>query len=344
MGSIVSSKNNISSCKNIIASCSEDGEIRLWNINSTIPNKILMGHLGSVLTIAKLCSNKLVSSGVDSSLKIWDYNSGALLNSFNHPNGLIINAILVLDEFRIITSNSQFELELWDLKKKSIAKTLVGHKGLVNKLALLNENIILSGSADKTVKLWNLETKKTETYTGFIDEIQSIVPLRGQVNKINSIPTKKLSNNLVTSKKDEITTTTRFNTESCYDTTSCIKDKNINIASNCTYRILIFLNQECIKTIKRQDHSFNAMIQINEKELLVASTCYFLIYNISKGLLTKKVVADNIPNFSVISLFETYVLCADPHYNYFCLIDYSNGKYIKEYKGHREKINNVELL
>jgi WD40 repeat protein len=45
----------------------------------------------------------------------------------------------------------------WDVESGTVKRTLTGHKSDVNKLALLKNGDLVSGSSDRTIIIWNLE-------------------------------------------------------------------------------------------------------------------------------------------------------------------------------------------
>jgi WD40 repeat protein len=61
----------------------------------------------------------------------------------------------------------------------NLIKTLIGHKGCVNTLSLFGPKIMLSGSSDTRIIVWNIENNNFEI----------IKYLDGHVSAINSIDT-----------------------------------------------------------------------------------------------------------------------------------------------------------
>lgn len=57
----------------ILASCSDDQTIRLWNVRTGEEKKILKGHKGTVNSICFSPDSKILASGGDdTSVFIWD--------------------------------------------------------------------------------------------------------------------------------------------------------------------------------------------------------------------------------------------------------------------------------
>jgi WD40 repeat protein len=50
-------------------------------------------------------------------------------------------------------------IQAWDLKQRELVRVLAGHRDAVTSLALsLNGMVLISGSLDSTVRLWDLQT------------------------------------------------------------------------------------------------------------------------------------------------------------------------------------------
>lgn len=82
---------------------------------------------------------------------------------------------------RLITSTYVNTIYVWDIKTKSIIKTLKGHTDSITCLELIeydnNDNdLLFSGSIDKTIKIWNLNTGEVlQTLVGHSGTVTSLV-------------------------------------------------------------------------------------------------------------------------------------------------------------------------
>ena len=57
----------------ILASSSEEGTVRVWNLENGLEISILEGHLGSVTSIMFSPDGKtLASAGIDNTIKLWN--------------------------------------------------------------------------------------------------------------------------------------------------------------------------------------------------------------------------------------------------------------------------------
>lgn len=108
----------------IIASCSDDETIKIWETKHGFCLKTLKGHTGPVSCIQIFDSVNLISSSNDKTVKIWDISSGKCL--------------------RILFLDSAHKDEIWFIK-------------------IINNEILVTCSKDKTIKLWNFELDKCLT-------------------------------------------------------------------------------------------------------------------------------------------------------------------------------------
>jgi WD40 repeat protein len=109
---------------NILASCSDDKTIKIWDITSGSCLSTLTGHSGWVLSVAfSKDGTRLVSGSADKTVKIWSVGSAGT-----------------------------FECE----------STLTGHSGWVLSVAFSKDGTrLVSGSADKTVEIWSVGSAGT---------------------------------------------------------------------------------------------------------------------------------------------------------------------------------------
>lgn len=58
----------------------------------------------------------------------------------------------------MLTGNYKGEIKLWDLELKECIITFDGHKNEINCIKKASDNILISGSSDGSIKIWNIET------------------------------------------------------------------------------------------------------------------------------------------------------------------------------------------
>jgi WD40 repeat protein len=149
-----------------LATGSDDGRIKIWNVANGKLAKNLTGHQGAIRSLKFSRDNTLLASAAaDKTLRVWGVPAGKPLAQARSDSS--INAVTWLDDSaRIASGGADNSVRIWrfDAGKPQLAlvKELTGHEGPVTAL----ENIssadaqIISGSEDGSVRLWNLETGK----------------------------------------------------------------------------------------------------------------------------------------------------------------------------------------
>ena len=77
----------------LLATCSGDASVRIWNAASGAAVKTLSGHTDWVYSVAFSPDGNLVASGsFNGEVKIWKVADGAVVKAFNGSPGLPVEA------------------------------------------------------------------------------------------------------------------------------------------------------------------------------------------------------------------------------------------------------------
>jgi WD40 repeat protein len=129
----------------ILASCSKDCTIKVWDLQTGQIKHTLEGHLDQVTFLAISPDGQILAScSKGCTIKA---NSGRLLLLYSAP---MVRLLLVA-----LTRLSKCGIG----RRDSFVNTLQGHSGWVNCIAIAQDGLtLISGSEDNTIKLWNLQT------------------------------------------------------------------------------------------------------------------------------------------------------------------------------------------
>jgi len=154
---------------NVIMSGSMDGQIIIWqNSTKLLFKKELIGHSRQIEHLIFLDKDTIASASDDHTILIWN-NSKIQFNLTNHTDN--INALAKLENGNLASCSRDKTIKIWDKNNNfSLITTLYGHLRSVICLESIDDQRLvsgscdtmfnghlLSGSDDKTVKIWNLK-------------------------------------------------------------------------------------------------------------------------------------------------------------------------------------------
>ncbi|EXC04046.1 Katanin p80 WD40 repeat-containing subunit B1-1-like protein [Morus notabilis] len=161
----------------------EDHKVNLWAIGK--PNAILSlsGHTSGIDSVSFDSSEVLVAAGAASgTIKLWDLEEAKIVRTLTgHRSNCISVDFHPFGEF-FASGSLDTNLKIWDIRKKGCIHTYKGHTRGVNAIRFTpdgrwvvsggedntvkvqcidfhpHEFLLATGSADRTVKFWDLET------------------------------------------------------------------------------------------------------------------------------------------------------------------------------------------
>lgn len=144
-----------------------DNDIIVWDlVNDKIVNKFV-GHKASVEALAMTKDmNLLVSGSDDNTIRFWNIKEGTECQEPIVAHDDWVRALKLLhNQKNIVTASWDNTICIWDLKTHDKIGNIKGHNNRIDALAVSNENVIISGSDDNTVRMW---TEKCGIYDGKI--------------------------------------------------------------------------------------------------------------------------------------------------------------------------------
>lgn len=148
----------------LLGTGSNDSTISIWNLLNGVLEYSFNGHDGfQIYGIAFHPSeNILLSSGWDGKIKLWDIDRKTQIFSFEGSRYEKFTCATFSPDGKYFAACSREQnIYIFDYySKENITTIIKGHSDWINSISFINNNELLSGSSDKTVKIWGIYTGK----------------------------------------------------------------------------------------------------------------------------------------------------------------------------------------
>lgn len=160
------------------ATCGWDKTVRVWGQDHISYLRMMVGHDSSVNQVAWHPNGAYVFSAsdqVDKSVRMWSVTTGKCVRVFNGHTDFI-SALECAPNGKILASaDGAGSIILWDLAKGTLIKRCRGHgRGGIWSLSFSAESTVLvSGGADNTVRVWDINVPADPYKDGANGELTS---------------------------------------------------------------------------------------------------------------------------------------------------------------------------
>jgi WD40 repeat protein len=138
-----------------LASGSKDNKVRLWNVETGVNTKTLVGHSDYVNSVCFSPDGKTLASG-GNDIRLWNVETGENTKTLKGNNS--VYSVCFSPDGKTVAS-ADWTVHLWDVATGENTKKLEGHRDYVNSVCFSPDgNTLASGSRDHTVRLWDLKT------------------------------------------------------------------------------------------------------------------------------------------------------------------------------------------
>lgn len=139
---------------NRLASSSADKTARIWHTSEKTCLYVLEGHKDYVNGILELCWGSIATVSDDCTMRLWDASSGGSRLSVMHPCAVLSVASVT---GCAATGAADFKVRIFNSGGEML-KSLEGHTGWVLCLSPLGKDCLVSGSGDKSVRIWEVSS------------------------------------------------------------------------------------------------------------------------------------------------------------------------------------------
>ncbi|KAJ2785004.1 hypothetical protein GGI15_002070 [Coemansia interrupta] len=146
--------------RNRLFTGSRDHSVKVWHLSETgsqiTPLATLRGHSGSVLTL-QAEGGTLITGSSDTDACVWSTETYTIVQRLSHPDAVLS---LRFNDRWLATACKDGIIRVWKRKHDAFGGPfeLVGHGVAINAIHL-HDDILVSASGDRTVRVWNLETR-----------------------------------------------------------------------------------------------------------------------------------------------------------------------------------------
>lgn len=149
-----------------VVTASDDGKIKVWDINSGFCLMTFTEHTSSVTAVAFAKKGQVMfSSSMDGTVRAWDLIRFRNFRTFTAPERVQFNSLAVDPSGEVVVAGSQdeFDIYVWSVQTGALLDTLGGHEGPISCLAFGTENSVLASSSwDKTIRIWNIFSRSQQ--------------------------------------------------------------------------------------------------------------------------------------------------------------------------------------
>jgi WD40 repeat protein/transcriptional regulator with XRE-family HTH domain len=162
-----------------LASGSEDGSVKLWDVET---GALLWSrwHAQGTWSLAFSPDGKLLASvGVNTTtVQFWNPKQGTILEELSHPSS-VISLAWSPDGHLLASGDFAGTIRLWAISpsgRASCVQTFAGHRIWVRGLAFApGGSVLVSASWDGTIKLWQVESGRyLQTLSGYTDRVRCV--------------------------------------------------------------------------------------------------------------------------------------------------------------------------
>ncbi len=137
-----------------LASGGADKTLLVWNVTHGLEAIRMAGHKDKILSLAWSPNGKWLASGDAQAIRLWDASTGTYLRTLSNDQAVLTLAYSP-DSRWLAAGFASKVIQLFDASDGTLLQTLASHQDHVQSLAFSpNGSQLVSGSRDKTVRLW----------------------------------------------------------------------------------------------------------------------------------------------------------------------------------------------
>lgn len=132
-----------------------DRLVYLWHLTSGPHPRAFKGHATPVTAVAfSPDARAIASGGQDGTVRVWQRQTGCRQQTLAR-DGAAITALTYGNSNLLISANTKFELQIWNLQTRRLQRTFAGHTAPIRQLHMIDADTLVSVGDDRSL-VWHL--------------------------------------------------------------------------------------------------------------------------------------------------------------------------------------------
>ncbi|KAF2084117.1 WD40 repeat-like protein [Saccharata proteae CBS 121410] len=145
----------------LIASCSADATVKIWDAKTGKLQHTLEGHMAGISCIAWAADSRMLASGSDDkNIRLWDAITGKDLSVAFEGHHNYVYSVAFSPKGNMLISGSYDEaIFLWDVRSARVMRSLPAHSDPVGGIDFVRDGtMVVSCSSDGLIRVWDTAT------------------------------------------------------------------------------------------------------------------------------------------------------------------------------------------
>ncbi|OAX37139.1 WD40 repeat-like protein [Rhizopogon vinicolor AM-OR11-026] len=161
-----------------IITCSADGSLRAWNVESGKQRQYWKDGKSGVYTIAlSPGGNKLVSGSRDGAVRLWDMDTGKVIAKWMGHTEIVRSVCWSRDGQRVVSGSEDGTVRVWDVESGEtiLGPIEIGHNHVYAAVYSPDTAFIATAGYERFINIWDAETGEL------------VSTLKGHTNSVNCV-------------------------------------------------------------------------------------------------------------------------------------------------------------
>lgn len=308
-----------------------------------------LNHKEIDIVVIKQENTSSIENAFDLKQKLESIDSN--LNEIAKNRNLIKKAISIVDfadKLKLVSSNNEMNIQklfgkiqnfnLFDYKESYV---LNGHLGSILCLTKIDHNRILTGSNDKTIKLWNINERKCEMEIKDLDSISVLCWLKyelfASVSKRKIIKIWDLTNG-------ECKMKIKAHTKTIHDMKLLSNGQLVTCSKDKTIKFWNYETGECLQIIFGHNQDVYVIEEISNNMIVSGSADFTIkLWNIENGENVKTLFGHNSSVYS-LKLIDSNRLASCSADKKIKIWNLDSGECLNNLEGHEENVTKLDML